>query len=256
MLAILISLSVPKFFRGLYHEVDSLYAGMFSDTISKAIQRYSLPDSCEETLKKAYFLHLLLQRDGLLRVGYIWMHQRKALMFKRVGDRWVDLDSIDVKGHKIVQKASAVDRIPRLFFGDLFSEDTSPPYLCVWSGNDSELLYSFGWCSELEMAYVVALSWFGIPGRVVFYSEIHTKTALTVAGREFLVDNSFPQDAGFLHEEWFYEKPYPPEIAYSKEVRRLSSWYNKRAAEGISESRFWEIGPVAQARVRKAVRLE
>ncbi|MGB9589259.1 MAG: hypothetical protein ACP5QG_00520 [candidate division WOR-3 bacterium] len=100
------------------------------------------------------------------------------------------------------------------------------------------------------------LSWFGITGRVVFYSEIHTKTAVKVAEREFLVDNSFPSDAGFFHEEWFYAESYPPDIFWDKEVRRLSSWYNKRAREGISESKSWEIGPVAQHRIRKAVRLE
>jgi len=250
MIAVLIGLTAPEFFRELYREADSAYGQIFSDTVRKVISAYALPDSCEETVKKAFFVHLLLQREGLLDVGYVWMHQRQTIMFKRAGDKWVDLDSLWVKGHSIVQRASAVDRIPRIFFGDLFSEDTLPPYLCEWSSGP-EFYYTFGWCSELEMAYVVALSWFGINGRVVFYSDIHTKTAVRVAGREFLVDNSFPAEAGFFHEEWFHAKPYPPDLSRNKEVLRLSSWYNRRAKEGISQSASWEVGPNARERIRK-----
>lgn len=255
MMIILLSLNAPDFFRQLYREADSAYGWMFSDTIQRVIRTYGLPDSCEETLRKAYFLHLLLQREGLLGVGYIWMQQREALMFRRVGDAWVDLDSINVKGHKIIQRASAVDRIPRLFFRDLLSEDTLPPYLCQWSSGP-ELYYTFGWCSELEMAYSVALSWFGITGRVVFYSEIHTNTAVSIADREFLVDNSFPADAGFFHEEWEHAKPYPPDISWNREVLRLSSWYNKRVRDGVSESAGWRVGPVAEKRIRERLGLE
>ncbi len=166
MLIILINITAPDLFRQPYCQADSAYGWMFSDTMQGVIRTYGLPDSCEETLKKAYFLHLLLQGEGL-GVGYVWMNQRETLMFRRMGDEWVDLDSINVKGHRIIQRASAVDRIPRLFFLDLLSEDTLPPYLCQWDSGP-ELYYTFGWCSELEMAYAVALSWFGIAGRVVF----------------------------------------------------------------------------------------
>lgn len=250
----LLSLTAPDFFRGLYAEADSAYGGLIGDTVRKVMRRYGLPDSCEETLKRAFFLHLLIQNNGLLGVGYIWMNERPAYMFKRVGGRWVDLDSIWVKGHSITQRASAVDRIPRIFFGDLLHEDTLPLYLYL-SGKDSLFYDTFGWCSELEMAYSTALSWFGITGRVVFYSEIHVASAVSVAGREFLVDNSFPREAGFFYEEWRHKKPYPDDIFWESEVIRLSSWYNKRVRDGISQSAFWEVGPLAEKRIRKRLRL-
>ena len=93
------------------------------------------------------------------------------------------------------QSFADIDRLPALYLGDLVSE--VPKYSHPICG----AFFSFGWCSEREMAYVVLMRALGYPGKVK-QSGIHTRSALWCSFRhveghtvilEAHVDNTFDQ---------------------------------------------------------------
>ncbi|MCS7154392.1 MAG: hypothetical protein NZ993_01090 [Bacteroidetes bacterium] len=178
---------------------------------------------------------------GLLGVRYAYMDERAQILRRLdtpTGPVYEPLYVRFRRGHRYVQRAHAVDRVPRLFLGDLFAE--SPPYR--WAGQP---LYSFGWCSELEMAYVTLLGYFRIPARIVMPRPTHVRTQLWVApNRSLLVDNT---------EGWFGEQPWPyaedAAPGVPEEARRYLAWYQARAREGA----VVPVGPRARARVEAAL---
>ena len=236
-MSLLLGLSASSFFRDSVFEAHKpeLWLSDLGTRAAEVCQRWGIDSARRDTVLIALLLlHRLLLSDAAvdeppspLLVHYAYLDERAR--FRRGGRR--------LKG------PPGLEQTPDRFFAKLLSPDPEPPF------SDPELglrFYAYGWCSELEMAYVNALRWFGIPGRVVFVGPIHVNTAVKVDGREFLVDNSF---GGFFEELWTYREPWSP---YSEAeempldtVKKWARWYNRRA-----KTRAWDSPVPAEARRR------
>ncbi len=179
---------------------------------------------------------------SLLGVRYVYMDERAQILHRietPEGPVYEPLYSRHRIGHRYVQRAHVVDRVPRIFLQDLFSE--FPRYR--WEGT---ALYSFGWCSELEMAYVTLLDYFGIPARIVMPRATHVRTQVWITPqRAIVVDNT---EGWFARQPWPYAEDAAPHVP--PQARRYLAWYQARAREGA----VVPVGPRARARVEEALR--
>ncbi len=128
-----------------------------------------------------------------------------------------------------------IDRLPTLFYKDLFSPHP------LYSHPDFGRFYTFGWCSEREMAFVCLVRGLGIKLAKVVVESGHSWSELLLTfhstkGRRVLflctVDNTYDRvsfkDVGrkLITKKWFND--------FGKE--KMGKWYNQKA-RSLEQSR-------------------
>jgi hypothetical protein len=145
-----------------------------------------------------------------------------------------------------------VDRVPSLFLADLVSEN--PNYLHTNCGE----FYTFGWCSEREMAFCLILSLAGFQGKIR-QEGIHVWSSFWITfindeGKDLSlvanVDNTFDILTWSITPEIKKEK-------WIKEHKGNQSlkWYNGRARskDEINSVEQIKVGNRAMKRIDKQV---
>ena len=165
--------SLPGFLDDLYRECAQAYS-IRVDGACEAMNRAHADCAENEANRRAIgqvlFVHELLTgsaavdcaKGGILGIPYFW--------------HWVDPnprhsivalpDSVPLSelepppGFDRYETYADVDRVPSLFFSDLLTD--RPRY----SSRDCGTFFTFGWCSEREMAFVALMRQLGYPGRI------------------------------------------------------------------------------------------
>jgi hypothetical protein len=147
-----------------------------------------------------------------------------------------------------------IDRIPALYLGDLVSE--KPGYLHP----DCGTFFTFGWCSEREMAFTALFTAWGYPAKI-WQSGIHTYSVVwcefrTTSGST--VNLAAEVDTTFDSVTW---REVPQGTQPDRWLEETGSgaqidWYNRKARsqEQIDALQTIQVGAEARDRFRRLVR--
>lgn len=113
------------------------------------------------------------------------------------------------------QPVKEEDRTPVIFYRDLVDTIT-------YQAPNGKEFYTFGWCSEREMAFASA-AWMMGYEPVIIVRGGHAFTLVTINGTLFKVDNTYDR-----FEVWDYGYIPAPET-------KLELWYNRKAREQAAE---------------------
>ena len=169
-----------------------------------------------EDYNRISFLHLLISSSkavngnsaGFLYIPYMWhwIDDNPRLHISKNNKLLIDTPTSDGSAY---ENAAMVDRVPQIFLSDMVSDS---PY----SHPDYGKFYTFGWCSEKEMAFVNLLTYWGFEAKVVVQG-VHSFTVVKLNNVNYLmIDNTFDEMYGYTEE------------IFSDETK-LSKWYNVKA---------------------------
>lgn len=214
-----------------------------------------------DRILRPLFLHFLLTTDapvdgsrgGVLETVYFWHwvtpNPRHAL--RSLPDSQPLTSKRPDPRHASYRSWADMDRTPDLFLGDLASEQAR--YFHPQTGP----LFSFGWCSEREMAYSLLLTSMGYTTKIKFKGN-HVWTEILLGGTSgtdgtksgiLVVDNTFGRVGAHVLAE--SEAAWLADLGPGKDVVAM----NAKARSPLQRSRVDEIqvGPRAQARMSELV---
>ena len=258
--------SIPTFLDELFSEVRIEYSSFRESEYSGFCSANGLQpadDTNRPSFFRIYFLHDLLTtsnasncaRGGLLRIPYFWhwvepnpRHDILALPDS------VPLTSIPAQPpYQRYASFADIDRVPALYLGDLVTE--APGYHHPNCGS----FFTFGWCSEREMAYTALMTSWGFPSKI-WQSGIHTFSVVwceftTITGATKVmaaeVDNTFDSIS------WVEVPGTMPLDRWLEETGSGAQidWYNNKARSRDQLEALGEIqvGDRAQARFRSRI---
>jgi hypothetical protein len=257
--------ALPRYLEQLYHFFAEAEARRNASAYAALCRRFGISpaDSSGRALfLRIHFFHDLLTgsgaadglRGGFLGIPYFWHwtdpNPRHRIL--SLPDSIPLRDQPPPRGLERYASFADVDRIPSLFLGDLFAE--RPRYAHPETGP----FYTFGWCSEREMAFLALMTLMGYTGRIV-RAGIHVWTELLCtfpASEDSVrlvarVDNTF----GTITWARFPEDRDPRAWQEEAERERLVRWYNHtaRSPEQLGALRRIVVGPGRAREIREAV---
>ena len=258
------SASIPDFFDELFRESLIEYANFRNTEFGEFCSEHSLDSSDEktrETFLRVNFLHDLLTtvsamncaRGGFLKIPYFWHwvepNPRHAIVF--LPDSVRLSESIPPAPYGRYKTRADIDRVPVLFLGDLVSE--SPKY----SHPDCGTFFTFGWCSEREMAYTAIMTGWGFEAKIR-QSGIHTYSAVWNAFRrsdgtemvlEAYIDNTFDAVSWRKVPNTVRLAQWRKDIGAGTQIQ----WYNKKARSRKQIEALGNTGvsETSKARIRR-----
>lgn len=261
------AMSFVDFFRRLVVENREAFELQHADRYNVLCSGHDL-DPTDRENREAFFVLLFLhqlftcrapvncEHSGILQIPYMWHwiepNPRHAILRRATGKLLVE--EAPPARFRRYQSFADVDRVPSLYLADLVT--VAPQYEHPQCGP----MYTFGWCSEREMAFSLMAGFFGHDGWVR-QSGNHVWSVFpfrwrTGDGRqkEILLefDNTFdifggqelPQ--GKTSQQWWSEHQLTPD----------QRWYNAqvRDPEEVERVRQIQVPPEAQQRIRAQVR--
>jgi hypothetical protein len=189
----------------------------------------------EQKFNKISFFHQLFTsvdgenkvKGGALQIPYYWHWKNpnpRHNIFSLTSQK-VLKDIPPAKEYGQYNNFAEIDRKPILFYSDLFSE--KPNYSDTLTGN----FYTFGWCSEREMAFVALMEELGYEGRVMIginhswseFRQVFKNNAGEKLNVCLKVDNTFDKISYWtlLDKEVQVFSRIPDD--------KLGKWYNENA---------------------------
>jgi len=260
------TLSLPHFFDSLFTRHYASIKLKFDEEFEDICRENDLEREDEANAKMYFrilFYHKLLTSQsasngnnaGILKIPYFWHwvnpNPRHQIIYLP-GERLLSKIKPPAAFGKYASYAD-IDRTPSLFFSDLLSEKPG------FYHSDCDTFYSFGWCSEREMAYVGLLNLFDIQGKVMTggnhsWSESYVKMVKNdkkVTVMSVTVDNTFDEvtwkNLGLTVDTNRLMKSYPQD--------KLTMWYNTNAVSDKQKTFLLalKVYPKASARIEKLV---
>jgi len=232
--------NLPEFFEELYEKHKTEYKELKTKEFNNFCARYQVNNKNEDNkdkFSKIHFFHDLFTGEsaedctyaGVFEIRYFWhwvnpnpRHEIKRLPGKN------SLDDIKPpKRFSRYKNYASIDRVPSLFLGDLVSD--TPGYFHEECGE----FYTFGWCSEREMAFTSLMSFFGFEGKIK-QEEIHVWSMfwvpfIDISGKEIyriaMVDNTFDLINWEIPSRRITKKTWMNKIGSGQTIE----WYNKKA---------------------------
>ena len=225
----------------LFHFIDSVYT---ANTINESLLiktklfdgSYLLVDDekVNDTVKKILYMHLLLSSNfatngdtfGAFQIPFFWNYTdpnpRDSIFHKKRGRTLCKLPPpYEMPGYLSL---ASVDRVPTVFWGDFVTDE--PKY----SWDYLQGFYTFGWCSEREMAFKAWLGIEGIQGDICFKdNHVWTEVVLpSLPDYMLFIDNSLNR---------FEMRPI------SKRTKpvvgdKYLGWYNQNGANKITQKKL------------------
>jgi hypothetical protein len=259
-------MSFVEFFRQLVEENQEAYAARRVEAYRILCDRHDLDPEDRENQKRfrtLSFLHQLLtcrapvdcNRSGVLEIPYMWHwiepNPRHAIRRMASGMPLVDEPPPAPFGR--YRSFADVDRVPSVYLADLVT--AQPQYEHPECGP----MFTFGWCSEREMAFCLLAGLFGHEGWVwqsgnhvwsVFPVQWQTRTGTQ---KELLLefDNTY---------DIFGGQELPPGKSFQawrqeNELTREQRWYNARVRDPqeVERVRRLRVSAEAQRRIRSQV---
>lgn len=241
-------MSISGYFDQLYKRHSAFYADTRQPVFKKFCTDLELNIENEQNKNlfyRMYFFHDLLTGSacidfvsgGILKLPYAWHwvrpNPRHTITYKSSNVPLVKV--LPPKAFNRYKSYADIDRVPSLYLKDLFSEN--PKYFHPIVGE----FYSFGWCSEREMAYAALMDIFGYACKIK-QEGIHVRTGVWLPmaagnGRRVSVvievDNSVDVVAWKRTVKEQSYKTWKSDIGKGTQV----AWYN-RVAFSDREKRF------------------
>lgn len=241
----LILWSLPSSAQGssvdIYTFMDELYDTMRVEHTKYVDKYYNMlvQDNFlmdRESYNRISFLHILMTSSdavdgnsaGFLYIPYMWhwIEDNPRLQISRDSVLLVDTPA----SNSAYESAAMVDRVPQIFISDMVSDS---PY----SHPDYGKFYTFGWCSEREMAFINLLTHWGFEAKLIVQGA-HSFTLVKLSeDAYFMVDNTFASMYGYAND-------------IAGDDTGLSKWYNKQAKREVNAS----VSVVASNRIYTTLR--
>ena len=257
----------PVFFQKVYEENSEHYQESRKDDYRKLCERYGLAKDSKANQKIFYqvvFFHELFTgkgavncvSGGVLEIPYFWHwvtpNPRHAIIYRPDGKR---LDQVKPpKAFARYKTYADIDRVPSFYLSDLITDN--PKYKHPRCGS----FYTFGWCSEREMAFSLLMSLSGFECKVKqegihVWSELWTEFAGADGKKVNLlvkVDNTFDTveweriPSGLSRAKWLAD------VGSGAQVR----WYNEvvRSEQERTKVSSLTVSPTAAKRIRKKIK--
>lgn len=258
--------SLPDFLADQFEEARSGYATFRQLDFEDLCARYGLDEANPDNRRiflQVHFLHDLLTttsasncaRGGFLGSPYFWHwiqpNPRHEIF---VLPDTVPLTKVrSCAPYTRYATFADIDRVPALYLGDLVTEE--PGYY----HKDCGAFFTFGWCSEREMAYTALMTAWGFPAKI-WQSGIHTysmvwcefiKSDGATIILEVEVDNTFDSI------RWGEKVPASSQAQWLSETGSGAQvdWYNAkaRAPEQMEVLRGLSVGKAAENRIRNLI---
>lgn len=257
---------IGEFFRQLVFENLGTYQSQNGSSYVEFCETYDLDPGVagnRTSFHVVSFLHDLFTcsgpldcvRGGILDIPYMWHwidpNPRHAI--RRVQTGTLLVEETPPERFARYRSFADVDRVPSLYFADLVTE--TPQYEHPSCGS----MYTFGWCSEREMAFCLLAQLFELDGwiqqvgnHVWSMFPIEWQTRSGDRKRVILrVDNTYDQ---------FGWREYPGDQSLEAWIARITvtpdqRWYNAQAHDADERARVLEIDVPwpAQRRIRAQV---
>ena len=257
--------NLKEVFADIYQSVAPEYYASKKSEFADFCKTYQLDATNTKNRKQfhqLYFYHDLFTGTaavdgsvgGILKIPYFWhwVDPNPRHTIKRYSDR-LPLAKIPAPSRFAKYKSHAdIDRIPSLFLGDLFNE--KPNYFHKEIGS----FYTFGWCSEREMAFSLLLSLYGYKSKIT-QKGIHVWSAFWVS---FYKTDNQPVNLIAKIDNTFDSIDWNPAPKLSKpqwlnQVQNIKmvKWYNSQAKSEQEIKRVKSIKVPARAarRIKKMI---
>jgi len=191
---------------------------MLKEELQNAGYKLSGDDSLDMLVAKLAYMHLLLtcyysvdgDTSGGFGIPYFWNYTdhnpREKIINIKKGKPLKDIPGMATQ-----------DRTPVIFWSDFMTDEPQYSYEHISS------FYTFGWCSEREMAFKAWLGVVGVKSRIGIKADhVWTEVELPdMPGYFLFIDNTFNR-----FEVWPVSKR-PPLEAGNKYI----AWYNQQGAD-------------------------
>ena len=183
-------------------------------------------DTIDQTVAKLAYMHMLLtcyysvdgDTSGGFGIPYFWNYTnhnpRENIVHIKKGKTLKQLPA--VAGTQGASMAT-LDRTPLIFWGDFMTEEPQYSYEHI------SAFYSFGWCSEREMAFKAWLGVVGIKSTIGIRAD-HVWTEVDLPGMPgyfLFIDNTFNR-----FEIWPVSKRPKLEVG-----NKYINWYNQQGSD-------------------------
>ncbi len=225
------SLTFENYIKKLYPRFDSSLQEKFKYTLKNLHPSDKAINEHRPKLSELLFLHMLFtttdavngRRGGILQIPYFWHwsnpNPRHEIIFIPEGTK---LNSVSPPAEYGRYKSYAdIDRTPFIYLQNLMEEGA------LFNDPVYGTFYTFGWCSEREMAFASILNILGYNSKVK-QEGIHVWTEVLLSGVHndywvVKVDNTFN---GFQLERLASTKgEWQTDFGEGTQVQ----WYNKKA---------------------------
>lgn len=251
------SLTFESYIADLFSKYQVSLLEKFEYTLQNLHSSDRLVAEHEVKLAKLLFYHMLFtttdaingQRGGILEIPYLWHwtspNPRHEVIYNPEG---VKLNEVPPpEDYKKYQSYADVDRTPYLYLENLMEEE--PLFNDPLYGS----FYTFGWCSEREMAFAAMLNILGYETKIK-QEGIHVWTEVMLKSSNgacwiVKVDNTFN---GFQVERLDTSvESWKKDIGEGTQV----IWYNKKIK---SESELYkikaiEVGTIVKERIDRKI---
>ncbi len=229
--------TLPEYFESLYTRHSPVYKKLKYEDYDKISKKFGLDKDNQQNQKNYFqilFFHDLFTgafcidftSGGMLEIPYVFHWQkpnpRHSITYL---SKSLPLSKVDPpKEFRRYKTYGDIDRIPSLYIGDLFSKE--PKYYHPTCGK----FYTFGWCSEREMAYNAVLAMSGYKCKIK-QKGIHTwsevwlvfkKTDGTSLNLSASIDNSIDRVDWKIIPKGINQKDWIKEWGAGTQIR----WYN------------------------------
>ncbi len=218
-----------RFFRfvdSVFHMPQIQQSVLLKQEIQNAGYKLTGTDSLDQTVAKLAYMHMLLtcyysvdgDTSGGFGIPYFWNYTnhnpRENIVNLKKGKK---LKQIPAYPGSQGASMATLDRTPVIFWSDLTTDEPQYSYEHISS------FYTFGWCSEREMAYKAWLGVMGIKSTIGIRAD-HVWTEVDLPGMPgyfLFIDNTFNR-----FEVWSIKKKPPREVG-----NKYIAWYNQQGAD-------------------------
>ena len=255
--------------EGLFSELIEKFPEYGQIRLDKFVQFCNAHDldSNSHSNKRAffqiYFLHDLFTGEsaqnystgGILQIPYFWHwvepNPRYGIIFLEDSVRLGEIPPPE--GYEKYKSYADIDRIPYMYLMDLLAD--RPKYY----HEKCSSFYTFGWCSEREMAFNALLEIIGYNAKIK-QSGIHTWSEILISFRDryavvkmfiFKVDNTFDRvDYEIIDNDLSVEN-WRTDVGSGS----LIEWYNRRAhsPKEIAKIKSIQISATARNRIEEQI---
>jgi hypothetical protein len=227
------SIAQTHFFRfvdSLFYKPEIQQSMLLKQELQNAGYKLTGNDTLDRMVTKLAYMHLLLtcyysvdgDTSGGFGIPYFWNYTNHNPREKIVNiHKGKTLREIPASANAIM---ATQDRTPLIFWGDFMSEDPQYSYEHI------SAFYSFGWCSEREMAYKAWLGVAGIKSTIGIKAD-HVWTEVDPPGQSgyfLFIDNTFNR---FELRRISQRPPAEPGNKYI-------IWYNQQGADKTIQKRL------------------
>lgn len=248
--------NLSSFLDELYNTHKGQIHSMYQRFIQKKLEKYAIDSGGQEVREHLFrltFYHMLFtstdavncSKGGILEIPYFWhwVEPNPRYSIRYIPDSMPLVKTVPPKGFEKYKSFADIDRTPAIYLKNLVTDSA------LFSHPDCGDIFTFGWCSEREMAFSCLMTVSGYNAKVK-QAGIHVWTEILIdvkpaQGSGCLIvkiDNTFNSiDCEILKDS---PSAWKKEFGEGAQV----AWYNKKA---LSENELTAVKNIITSETAK-----